>query len=70
MINTNLVIARKLELTSIKKDQRYVGQVKIELDWLYDWIPALTIFVEHLCRKYNNKKITKNIKVKQDINPE
>lgn len=36
MSNTNINVIKKLELTRVKKYQRYVGQVKMELDWLYD----------------------------------
>ena len=57
MSNTNLDIAKKLRLTSIKKYWRYTGQVKIELDWLHNWIFILTIFIKHLHRLYINKKV-------------
>lgn len=36
MSNANLNIAKKLELTNIKKYWKYAGQVEIELNWLYN----------------------------------
>ena len=36
MSDVNLDIAKKLELTGIKKYWRYTGQVEIKLDWLHD----------------------------------
>ncbi len=35
--------------------------VEIELDWLYDWILALAIFMSHSHKVYNNKKVVQNI---------
>ena len=67
MSNTNLDAAQERELTDIKKYQRQAGQVKMKLDWLHDWIPALAIFVRYSRRMYNNKEVTKNMKVKQNI---
>lgn len=67
MSNADLNVAKKLGLTSIKRYQRYTGQVKIKLDWLHDQIPALIIFVRYLYRMYNNKKVTQNMSARQDI---
>ena len=36
MSNIDLDTTKELGLTDIKKYLRYAGQVKIELDWLYD----------------------------------
>ena len=62
--NIDIDTAKKLRLTGIKKYWRRVRQVKIELYWLNDWIPALATFVRHLHRVYNNKKVTKNMNVR------
>lgn len=58
MSNVNIDAAKKLELTEIKKYWRYTSQVEIELDWLYDQISILPIFVKYLQKVYNNKKMT------------
>ena len=68
--NANLDAAKKLGLTGIKKYWRRTGQIEIELDWLYDWIPILATFVRHLYRVYNNKKVGQNMSVRQNINSE
>lgn len=44
-------------------------QVKLELDYLYNWILALAIFIRYLYRADNNEKVIENIKAKQDIDP-
>lgn len=64
MSNPEINVAKELRLTGIKKYQRYTSQVEIELDWLHDQIPAFAIFVRHLYRVYNNKKVTQNMSVK------
>lgn len=46
--NANLDATKKLELISTKKYQRYTSQAEIELNYLYDQIPVLAIFVRHL----------------------
>ena len=65
--NTNLDTIKKSRLTSIKKYQKYAGQIKIKLDWLYNLILALVTFVRYSRKLLDNKKVTKNIKVKQSI---
>ena len=67
--NADLDEANELGLTGIKKYWWRTGQVEMELDWLYDWIPALATFVKYLCRRYDNKEVTENMKVRQDIGP-
>lgn len=62
MSNIDLDTARELKYTSIKKYQRQIGHIKMKLNWLYDGISALAIFVRHSCREYNNKEVTENIK--------
>lgn len=39
-----------------------------KVNWLYKWILALATFVKHLCKRYNNKKVTKNINIRQNTN--
>lgn len=70
MSNMDMNVARKLGLTRVKKYWRCAGQVEIELNWLYDWILVLTIFLEHSQRVYNNEDMTQNMSVKWDIDPE
>lgn len=70
MKNIDLDTIKELKLTGIKKYQRRAGQVKIKLDWLYDWIPTLTIFMRYSCKMYDNKKMTQNMNAKGDIDPE
>ena len=70
MSNANMDAAKKLGLTDIKKYRRRAGQVERELDWLYDWIPALATFVRHSRSVYNNEKVTQNMNVRRDIDPE
>ncbi len=67
---TNLDAAKELGLTGIKKYWRCTGQIKIELDWLHDWILVLIIFVMHSCKVYDNKEIGQNMSVKWNINSE
>lgn len=42
----------------------------MKLDWLYDWISVLAIFVRHLRKVYDNEKVTQNMSVKRDLDPE
>ena len=70
MSNLNLDIAKKLGLPGIKKYWRRAGQIEMELDWLYDWILVLTTLVRHSCKVYDNEKVTKNMNVRQDTDPE
>lgn len=67
MSNADLNATKELGLTDIKKYWRYTSQVKIEVDWLHDWISVLATFMRYLLRVYNNTKVTNNLKVKQDI---
>ncbi len=69
MSNTDLDAAKEQGQIGIKKYWRRASQIEIELDWLYDWIPALAIFVRHLCKVYDNQKISQNMSVKQEIDP-
>lgn len=55
MSNIDIDTAIKLGFTTVKKYWRCTGQVEIELDWLYDWVPALATFVKHSQKVYNNK---------------
>lgn len=70
MSNVDLDIGKKLRQTNIKKYWKYTSQVKMELDWLYDWILALSTFVRHSHRGYDHKNMTENMKIKQDISLE
>lgn len=69
MNNADMNVAKKLGLTSIKKYQRRARQYEIELDCLYEQIPALAIFVRYLRRVYDNEKLIENINAKQNIDP-
>ena len=67
----NLDVTQELELTNIKIYQsRCACQVEIELDWLYNKICIMATFVKYLRKVYNNKKVTKNIKVKPNMDRE
>ena len=66
----NIEAAKKQGLTRVKNFWKYTGQVEMKLDWLYNWIQALAIFVKNLQRVYNNKKVGQNISIGRDINPE
>lgn len=57
MSNIDLDIAKNLRLKRVKKYWEYTGQVEIKLNYLYDWIFILTIFVRHLQRVKNSVKI-------------
>lgn len=63
-------VVKKLWLIVIKKYWKDTGQIEIELDWLYDWIPALTIFMGYLQGVYDNRKIDQNMIFRQNIEPE
>lgn len=70
MSNANLDQDNELGLIGIKKYWKRSYQVETELDWQHDWISTLAIFVRYSRKEYNNEKMTKNIKVRQDIRPE
>ena len=70
MSNANIDAVKELGLTGIKKYQRRAGQVEIEFDWLHNWISVLATFVRHSRRMYKNDEMTKNMNVRQDIDPE
>ena len=70
MSKADIEAAKKLGLTGVKNYWRCTGQVEMELDLLHDWIPALATFVRHSQRVYNNKKVSQNMNVRQDIDPE
>lgn len=70
MQNIDLDATKKLGLTDFKKYWQCVSLVKIELDWLHNWILVLAICMRHSCKGYDNKAVTENIKIKQDINSE
>ena len=54
----------------MKKYSKCAGQVEIELNWLYNWIPALISFVRYLCKVYDNEEVTKDMNIRQDIDME
>lgn len=68
--NVDLDAAKELRLSDIKKYWRHAWQVKLELDCLHNWILILVTFMRYLRGIYNNKKVTKNIRARQDIDPE
>lgn len=57
MSNSDLDVAKKLGLTGVKIYWRRAGQVKIELNWLYDLIPVLATFMGDLYKVYNGEKV-------------
>ncbi len=65
-----MVAAKELGQTGVKKYWRRAGQVEMELDWLYNWIPALLTFVRYSQKVYDNKEVGQNMSVRQDIDPE
>lgn len=68
--NNNIDAAKKLELTSVKKYWKYTKQVRKKVNWLYDLILVLAIFVKYLSKIYDNKKVIENMKMKQNIDPQ
>ncbi len=68
--NADLDAAKELGLTGIRKYWRCIGQVVMELDWLYDCVPVLATFVRYSHRVYNNEEVGQNMSVRRDINPE
>lgn len=64
MRRANLDIIKKPELTGIKNHWKWAKQVKLKLNYLYNWILTLAIFVKYSCRVYNNKKVTRNNKTR------
>lgn len=70
MSNVNLDVVKKLKLTGIEKYWKCASQVEMELDWLHNWIFALATFVRHSRGLYNNEKLTKNMKIRQNIDSE
>ena len=66
--NADMDIARDLRLIDIKKYGRCAGQIQDKVDWLYkDWILALGTFVKHSQKIHNNKKVTKNMIIRREI---
>lgn len=60
--------AKDLGLTDIKKYLRLTDQIKKKINRLYiDWISAFDMFVKHFWKTYNNKKVTENMKIWQNI---
>lgn len=69
--NLDIDIAKNLRLIVIKKYQRYISQISEKLKRLYkNWIPALAAFMIYFHQKYNNEKVTENMKIRQDIDPQ
>lgn len=68
--NININAAKNLGLINIKKYGKHMSQILNELKKLFgDKIAALTTFMTHLHQMHNNIVITKNMKIRQDINP-
>lgn len=44
----NMDIAKKLGPTKVKKYWKHTSQVQIKLDWLYNQISAIAMFVRYL----------------------
>ena len=66
--NIDIDVARDLGLTNMKKDQRFAGQIEKEVNRLYrNWILALSTFMKLFWKMYDNGKMTKNVKIRQDI---
>lgn len=68
--NADTNAGKKLSKTEVKRFWRRVCQFEIKLDWVYNWILTLIIFMKHSQKMYNHKKMSQNISVKPDINLE
>ena len=69
--NVDIDATRNLGLTDIKKYQRLASQIEKKVNELYrDWIPVLAAFMKHFWKTHNNEKVTKNMKIRQDIDLE
>lgn len=64
MSNLDVNVAKELRQTGVKKYWQSIDQIKIELDWQYDSIPVLAIFVRYLYRIYKNEEVGRNISIK------
>lgn len=68
--NVDINTTKDLGPSSIKKHWRLVGQIEKEVNGLHrDWISVLAIFVKHSWKTHNNKKVTENMKIRQNIDP-
>ena len=66
--NIDYDAVRNLGLISIKKNQRFAGQIKKKVNELQkDQIPALTAFVKRSWKTNNNKKLMENMKIRHNI---
>lgn len=55
----------------MKKFLKGISQIEKKTNRLNkDWISALAAFVKYFGRMYDNKKVTKKLKIKWDINSE
>lgn len=68
--NSDINAARNWEIISIKKFWKCISQIQDKVDKLdKNWIPIFEGFIKHFWKMHNNKKITKNMKIEQNINP-
>lgn len=64
-------IAKNLGLTGMKKYWRRAGQMKKKVNSLYEnWILVLATFIKQFRKTHNNEEVSKNIKIRQKIDPE
>lgn len=66
--NIDIDTIENLELIGIQKYQKYIDQIYDKIDWLYnDRIFIFRPFIKHSQKIYNNKKITKNMIIRWEI---
>lgn len=70
MSYADLDATKKLGLTAIKKNWKCVGQAEMALNWQLNWIFVPAIFMKNSHKVYKNKKVTENMKSRQNIDPE
>ena len=63
----NEEVVMDLELQSVRKYRRRMYQIADELSHLQDYFPAIAVFVNEVCRNYNQKmELDKCLRFRQD----
>lgn len=70
MSNADLNVAKKLELTGVNQNWRYISQVEIDLDWLYHRISIPVIFIRDSQRVSNNEELGRYMSFRQNTDLE
>ena len=69
--NADIDVAKDLGLTSNIKYWRCTSQIQDKIDGLHkDWISAIGTFVKYFWRMHNNEKLTENMIIRCEIDPE